>query len=45
MTDPRVSSLARVLVRYCLDLKPGKELQIEAPHWRNHWCARSIAKP
>lgn len=32
MTDPRVSSLARVLVRYCLELQPGKELQIEAPY-------------
>jgi aminopeptidase len=28
MTDPRLTSLARVLVRYCLDVKPGKEVMI-----------------
>jgi aminopeptidase len=32
MTDPRVSSLARVLIRYCLDLQSGKELQINSTY-------------
>lgn len=32
MNDPRLDKLARVLVEYCIELKPGMELRIDGPY-------------